>query len=136
MCDTGLKLPDNADVCTSEAGGVTKGYALLYQLVQVPDIVGVNATYLEEKTGFTSIGEVNGPESFEDSLADIGWGRGGTGLKGKGLANAKNYAAFAQWSLDLGYGSFQVEKCTEKWDAAVQAQGLDAVGRNLLELEP
>ncbi|KAL8954698.1 MAG: hypothetical protein Q9183_006975 [Haloplaca sp. 2 TL-2023] len=137
MCDRFLETDDSPDYCSTPGGALnTNGYALLYQIVQMPEYTVFNQTFLQQKTGNSSITQVNGPGGFNDTLSAIGYGTGGEGLKGKGLANAKNYAAFAQWSLDLGYDSGDIgyPDCTANWNKTVEAEGLEHVGRNLLEL--
>ena len=137
MCDSFLETDDNPDPCSTPGGALnTNGYALLYQIVQLPEYTVFNEAFLQQKTGNSSVTQMNGPQGFNDILAAIGYGKGGEGLKGKGLANAKNYAAFAQWSLDLGYNSREIgigtADCTANWNKTVEAEGLEHVGRNLL----
>ena len=108
------------------------------EMVKSSELVQQDKTYLEERTGFDSITDVNGEDAWKETLAEIGWGASGNGLKGKGLANAKNYASFAQWSWDLGFGGedpWDGNTCEDHFTATVESQQLRPVGRNLRVLD-
>ncbi|KAI4235991.1 MAG: hypothetical protein LQ352_008047, partial [Teloschistes flavicans] len=92
LCNAGMALPSNPLPCSTAGGAPGIGYALLYQMVQVDVIARPDTTYLEQKTGYPNITQLVGSADGKTSLQAIGWGTSGDGLKGKGLANAENYA--------------------------------------------
>ncbi|KAL8956399.1 MAG: hypothetical protein Q9183_006308, partial [Haloplaca sp. 2 TL-2023] len=133
MCDEGLDLPPAPAPCTTAGGADSPGYALLYEMVQAANISVFDSEFLLSKTVFPTIFPISAPDA---PLKEIGWGEAGTGLKGDSLANAQNYAAFAQWSWDLGFGGEQWDgnTCVDKFtETVVQPQELRPIGRNLRE---
>ncbi|KAI4100034.1 MAG: hypothetical protein L6R37_005712 [Teloschistes peruensis] len=126
FCNAGMALPSNPQPCSSPGGAPRIGYALLYQLVQVDVITRPDTDFLKQKTGQTEITQITSSSDGKTSLKEIGWGTAGNGLKGKGLANAENYARFASWSWDLGYGGapWTGETCEGHFTDAVREEGL------------
>ena len=103
-------------------------------MVQAANISLFDSSFLLSKTVFPVIFPISAPDA---PLKEIGWGESGTGLKSDSLANAQNYAAFAQWSWDLGFGGDEWDgsTCANKFtETVVQPQELRPIGRNLREM--
>ncbi|KAL9597760.1 MAG: hypothetical protein Q9179_004152 [Wetmoreana sp. 5 TL-2023] len=128
LCDAGLALPRNPPPCSTGGGADSLGYALLYEMVQVDVITRPDRTFLQQRTGYPNITTLAG-EGVKETLMEIGWGINGNGLKGKGLSNAENYARFASWSWDLGFGGqpWGGITCEGNFERRVQQIGLHPV---------
>ncbi|KAL9576801.1 MAG: hypothetical protein Q9212_006807 [Teloschistes hypoglaucus] len=126
LCNAGMALPSNPLPCSTPGGESGIGYALLYQMVQVDVISRPDSDFLEQKTGQPNITQIVQASDGKTSLREIGWGIAGNGLKSKGLANAENYARFASWSWDLGYGGapWTGETCERLFANAVREEAL------------
>ncbi|KAI4193556.1 MAG: hypothetical protein LQ350_008264 [Teloschistes chrysophthalmus] len=126
FCNAGMALHSNPQPCSTPGGAPGIGYALLYQMVQVDVITRPDTDFLEQKTGQPNITQITYSSDGKTSLNQIGWGTAGDGLKAKGLANAENYARFASWSWDLGYGGapWTGETCERNFANAVREEGL------------
>ncbi|KAL8687785.1 MAG: hypothetical protein Q9218_006145 [Villophora microphyllina] len=129
LCNGGMALPRNPVSCTTNAGANSLGYALLYEMVQVDVITRPDTEFLQQKTGWPNITQLTGDGDGKTPLKDIGWGTLGNGLKAKGLANADNYARFASWSWDLGFGStpWNGTTCEKVFQQTVQQEDLQPV---------
>ncbi|KAI4154448.1 MAG: hypothetical protein L6R39_001389 [Caloplaca ligustica] len=125
ICEAGLALPRNPTPCTTGTGGDYLGFALLTQLVQVDVITRPDTTFLQSKTGNTTITEFH-YDGAPWTLKELGYGTAGNGLRTRGLEEAWSWAKFASLSWDLGFGGspWTGETCLNKWDDVVRTQQL------------
>ena len=129
MCDAGLALPRNPTPCSTAGGADSIGYALLVELLQVDVITRPDVTLLQQKAGIQNITDLH-TDGSPWTLNELGFGTNGDGLRAKGIANAENYARFASWSWDLGFGGapWTGETCEQHWAAVVRNETLAPFG--------
>ena len=123
MCPAGMALSRNPVPCSTAGGQPSLGYALIRALVQITTITNADEPLLMSTTGQEDITDKSATIS---NIAALGWGTNGDGLGVKGVGNADNYAQFATWSWDLGYGSapWTGGTCQSKWDDFVSANNI------------
>lgn len=133
LCPAGLALPRNPAPCSAVLGKDSLGSGLLAQLVQVDVITKPDVPFLETHTGWENITVLDGVNNYQTkeaqgmTMAELGFGRNGEGLRERGLANAQNYVEFAKWSYDLGYAAREGATCDEKFEAFVKAERVQPV---------
>ncbi|KAL8723605.1 MAG: hypothetical protein Q9225_000147 [Loekoesia sp. 1 TL-2023] len=129
LCDAGLALPRNPVPCSTPGGADSLGYALLVELLQVDVITRPDVTFLERRARSQNITNLHSDGS-PWTLKELGFGTNGDGLRGRAIANADNYARFASWSWDLGFGGapWTGETCVQHFADVVGDQGLVPFG--------
>ena len=130
MCPAGLYLPRNPIPCSTPGGNASIGYALMRAIVQsqaITDPTNQNVTEEIEKLGIDGVTGIteNGNRGIWN-IKTLGWGTDGNGLMDKGIGNAENYARFASWSWDLGYGGnpWFGSSCPAHWLDFAAEEGL------------
>ncbi|KAI4190589.1 MAG: hypothetical protein L6R41_000682 [Letrouitia leprolyta] len=132
LCDAGLELPRNPIPCSTPGGLPSLGYALLQQIVQADIITRPDVSFLQQKAKQDNITDFhNGSPWTLKELAFLT----NAEVKGRSVANAENYARFASWSWDLGFGGspWTGETCQERFAQVVNQQTLIRLGRSVLE---
>ncbi|KAL8949975.1 MAG: hypothetical protein Q9222_003953 [Ikaeria aurantiellina] len=136
MCPAGWELPRNPEPCSTPGGADSPAFALLMQAVQIDVITRPDADFLAERAGTRNITMLEGfspaPGTMMGrpvSLKELGMGTNGGGLRTRGVANAQNYAAFASWSWDLGFGGnpYSGDTCPGHFTDVVQSQQLQPI---------
>jgi len=126
LCPAALNLTRNPLPCSTAGGADSPSYALLRALVQLPGLTDPNNEWFStSKVGVSSITEMGNRGKW--SVSSLGWGTNGDGLMARGKGNAENFARFASWSWDLGYGGnpWTGGNCSsERWDPFVTGNGL------------
>lgn len=126
LCPATLKLPRNPIPCSTAGGADSPSYALIRALVQLPGLTDPNNEWFStSKLGVSNITEMGNRGSW--GVSSLGWGTNGDGLMAKGKGNAENFARFASWSWDLGYGGnpWMGGTCSSaRWDPFTYGNGL------------
>ncbi|KAL8716188.1 MAG: hypothetical protein Q9220_000093 [cf. Caloplaca sp. 1 TL-2023] len=136
VCPAGWALPRNPTPCSTPGGADTSAFALLMEAVQIDVITRPDEDFLAARTGSRIITMLEGISPGPDnvmgrpvSLKELGMGTNGGGLRTKGLANAQNYASFASWSWDLGFGTnpYYGDTCEGHFMDVVKSQQLQPI---------
>ena len=126
LCPAAFNLTRNPIPCSTAGGADSPSYALIRALVQLPGLTDPNNEWFStSKIDVRNITEMG--NSGKWSVSSLGWGTNGDGLMGRGKGNAENFARFASWSWDLGYGGnpWMGGTCSsERWDPYVTGNGL------------